>query len=266
MRSVAALLRAAWLSATSYRIATLLSLAGVAATVVPVYFIAGAIQNVAASSIHRESASYFAFIVVGIASIYVVSAGTGALATAIGATIGNGTLEALLVTRTRVPALLAGLAAHATVQASLRAGILLVAASVLGADIRWVMAPAALGVAAVTFAAYAGIGLVSAALILAFRTAGPLNRIVITVSGLLGGAYYATTAVPGWLQRLTDYVPLTYGLRPVRMLLLGNATLREVTADVSLLVLIATGTLLTGSLAFTWALRKARRDGTLSQY
>jgi ABC-2 type transport system permease protein len=266
MASILALLRAAWLSATSYRVATLLSLAGVAATVVPVYFIAGAVQELAATSIQRESASYFAFIVVGIASVYIVSAATGALATAVSSTIGNGTLEALLVTRTGVPALLAGLAAHASVQAALRALVLLLTATLLGADIRWVMAPLAAAIAALTFAAYAGIGLVAAALVLLFRTSGPLITTVVGVSGLLGGAYYATTAVPGWLRQLTDFVPLTYGLRPARMLLLGNASLPEVTADVSLLVLMATASLLIGAAAFTLALRRARRDGTLSQY
>jgi ABC-2 type transport system permease protein len=103
-------------------------------------------------------------------------------------------------------------------------------------------------------------------LVLLFRTSGPLITTVVGVSGLLGGAYYATTAVPGWLRQLTDFVPLTYGLRPARMLLLGNASLPEVTADVSLLVLMATASLLIGAAAFTLALRRARRDGTLSQY
>lgn len=266
MRSVLALFRAAWLTATSYRVGTLLSLAGVAASVLPVYFVADAIQGVAAQSIQRESGSYFAFIVVGIASIYLVSAATGALATAIASTIGNGTLESLLVTRTPLPALLAGLGAHATFQACLRASILLITGTLLGAEISWRFAPIALGIAAITFAAYAGIGLVAAALVLVFRTSGPLITAVVAVSGLLGGAYYATTAVPGWLRVATDFVPLTYGLRPARMLLLGNATWQEVTQDVSLLTMIAVGSLLVGALSFALALRRARRDGTLSQY
>lgn len=266
MRSLIALLRAAWLTATSYRVATLLSLAGVAFSVVPVYFIAGAIQGVAASSIQRESASYFAFIVVGIASIYIVSAATAALASSIASTIGNGTLEALFVTRTGMPAILGGLASYPTAQAFLRATTLLVTASLFGADIRWVMAPAAAAIAALTYLAYAGIGLVAAALVLVFRTSGPLSTAVIGLSGLLGGAYYATTAVPGWLRQLTDYVPLTYGLRPARMLLLGNASLREVTADVSVLLIITTVSLVIGGAAFAAGLRQAQRDGTLSQY
>src|SRR5690606_13512342 len=110
------------------------------------------------------------------------------------------------------------------------------------------------------------IGLVAAALVLVFRTSGPLITAVVAVSGLLGGAYYATTAVPGWLRVATDFVPLTYGLRPARMLLLGNATWQEVTQDVSLLTMIAVGSLLVGALSFALALRRARRDGTLSQY
>lgn len=266
MRSALALLRAAWLSATSYRLATILSLASVLASVVPIFFIAGAVQEVAANSIRVESASYFGFIIVGIASVYLLSAATGALPGAIAGNIGSGTLEALLVTRTSTPMLLLGLTAYPLVQAALRAAVLLVGATLFGVRFSWTMLPPALGIAALLLLAYAGVGLVAAALVLVFRTSGPLVTAVVALSGLLGGAYYTTAAVPGWLQALTAFVPLTYGLRAVRMLLLGGASLPEVIPDVSVLLVIATASVTVGSIAFSLGLSRARRAGTLSQY
>ena len=108
--------------------------------------------------------------------------------------------------------------------------------------------------------------LISAALIVIFRTSGPMLTVVMGLSGLLGGAYYSTAAVPGWLQGLTDFIPLTYALRPIRMLLLGGAELGEVGRDVSILALIAIVSVSVGTLCLTSALRRARRSGTLSLY
>jgi ABC-2 type transport system permease protein len=224
------------------------------------------VQDVAAESIRVQSSSYFGFIIVGIAGVYILSAAAGALPGAVSGNIGSGTLEALLVTRTPVPVLLLGLVAYPLVQAALRALVLLVGAALLGVEFAWAMIPAALGVAVLLLAAYGGIGLIAAALVLVFRTSGPLITAVVALSGLLGGAYYATSAVPGWLHALTDFVPLTYALRAARMLLLGGASLADVVPDVSTLALMAVVSLSLGSIAFSLGLARARRAGTLAQY
>jgi ABC-2 type transport system permease protein len=266
MRSVLALARAAWLTAVSYRLATLLSFAAVLASIVPIYFIADAVQGVAAASIRQEGGDYFGFIVFGLASVYIVSAAVSAVPGALAGSIGNGTFEALLVTRTSWPAILLGLAAYPAIQAALRATVLLASASVLGVEFRWAMAPAVLVIVALTVAAYAGVGLVAGASILVFRTAGPLIPAVIGLSGLLGGAYYATSVVPGWLQSLTHLIPLSYALRASRMLLMGGASIGEVTSDVQMLALFAAALLALGGGSFLLALSRAQRTGTLSQY
>lgn len=266
MRSVAALIRAAWLTAVSYRLATLLSFAAVLASIVPIYFIAGAVQGLAAESIRPEGGDYFGFIVFGLASVYVVSAAVSAVPGALAGSIGNGTFEALLVTRSSWPAILLGLAGYPATQAALRAAVLLVSASLLGVEFRVAMAPAVLGIVALTAAAYGGIGLVAGALVLVFRTAGPLVPAVIGLSGLLGGAYYATSVVPGWLQSITHLIPLSYALRSSRMLLMGGASPSDVTADVRTLGLFAAALLALGCGSFLLALARARRSGTLSQY
>ncbi len=266
MRSALALVRVAWLSATSYRLATLMSFGGVIVSILPLFFVAGALQPVAAGTIAAEGGQYFAFMVVGVASIYVISTAAGAAAGAIAGNIGSGTFEALLVTRTSLPAILVGLSGYGILMSLIRAFVLMAGAALLGARYSLLMIPAVAVIVLLTILAYAGIGLVSAALVLVFRTSGPLISLVITGSALLGGAYYSTTVVPGWLQALTEFVPLAYALRAVRMLLLGGAGLGEVAYDVSLLALIAAGTMTLGGVCLVAALRRARMQGTLSQY
>lgn len=266
MRSIIALTRVAWLSGTSYRLATLMQFASVIVSVVPLYFIATAVQDIAATSIQAEGGRYFSFVVIGVAAIYVLAAALGAIPSAIAGNIGSGVFESLLVTRTSLPKLLIGLSGYPVSLSLLRAAALVIGGTFFGLRVSPTMIPAALVIVGLMAIAYAGIGLVSAALIVIFRTSGPLITVVMALSGLLGGAYYSTAAVPGWLQGLTDYVPLTYALRPIRMLLLGGASVGEVVQDVTILTIIAVVTMSIGTLCLTLALRRARRAGTLSQY
>jgi ABC-2 type transport system permease protein len=266
MRSVLALMRAAWLSALSYRLATLISLVGLLASVVPIYFISHAVQDLASSSIQLEGGNYFGFIITGIASVYVLSAAVSAIPGALAGSIGSGTFEALLVTRTPLPILLVGMSAYPLAQSLFRALLLLVGASVIGVDVAWGMLPLVVVIVALLIVAYGALGLVAASLVLVFRTSGPLITAIVAGSGLLGGVYYSTTVIPGWLQALSGLVPLTYGLRAGRRLLLGGASLSAVGTDVGILALIAVGGLAVGGTIFAIALRHARRAGTLSQY
>ncbi len=265
-RSILALMRAAFLTGTSYRLATVLSLVGLIVSLVPLYFISGALQPVVAESIAREGSDYFGFLLVGIASTYVLMAAVSAVPGAIAGGLGSGTFEALLVTRTPLPAILAGMAAYPIAQSLLRAALLLVGAAVVGVDIAWTALPLALLFVALLIVAYAGIGMVAAALVLVFRTSGPLVTAVIAASSLLGGVYYSTRVIPAWLQDLAGVIPLTYGLRGIRMLLLGGATPGEVGSDLRMMAILAVVSLGGASLVLRLALRHARRAGTLSLY
>ena len=266
MRAILALLRAAWLSATSYRVAAALSTVSLLASVVPVWFIARAVEPMARESIRLESGDYFGFIVLGIASTYIILAASAALPGALAGSIGSGTFEALLVTRTPLPVLLVGMSAYPVLQSLVNATIVVLGAVVLGVRLDPLMLPAVAGILLLLIAAHAALGLVSSALVLVFRTSGPLVTAVVGGSSLLGGVYYSTTAIPGWLQALSGLFPLTYGLRATRRLLLADAPLAAVAGDVAVLAAIAGGGLVVGTIAFSAALRHARRAGTLAQF
>ncbi len=266
MRSALALMRASLLAAASYRLAMVLSVVGLLATLVPLYFVSGALQPIVAESIATEGGRYFGFVLVGIGTLYVVAAALQAVPAAIGANIGNGTLEALLVTRTPVPYLLLGLAGYPLAFSVLRALLLLAGATAAGVVVHWGALPAAALVLALLAAAHLGIGLVPAALLLLFRTAGPFTSGVLALSALLGGAYYSTSVIPAFVRPLAAVVPLGYGLRPLRRMLLGGESFGAVAGDVAMLALLAATLLALGALALGAALRHARRAGTLGQY
>jgi len=266
MMKILALMRARWLSATSYRLNMFFSFGGMLVSFIPLYFVAGALQPVVEDSIRMEGEEYFSFLVVGIAASYYLGFAVRSLPGAVSGGIGSGTLEALLATPTRLPTLLAGLMAYPFVLTTIRALILLAVIGVAGGPIAWTHVPMAALIIGLILLAHLPVGLFAAALFMVFRTSGPLTSLTLVSSTLLGGVYYSTTVIPEVIQPLAAIVPLTYGLRALRQTLLAGEPLSVVTPDLAILTLFAVVLLALGLLAFRQALDYARKAGTLAQY
>jgi ABC-2 type transport system permease protein len=266
MREAAALIRASWTTALSYRLSMVFSIMSLLATVLPLYFVAGALQPVMAKSIAAQGGEYFPFLLVGMIGYLFITTAVNAVPGAISSGISTGTLEALLSTRAPLPALLAGLTGYSFIWTAVKSLVLIAAGLVLGMPLVWSSALTSVLILVLIVLAYLPFGLISAALILAFRTTGPLSSVVLILSGLLGGVYYPTQVIPSWIQRLSDVIPLTYGLRALRQTLIEGAPFSAVANDVVTLVGFVIFLTAVSLFALTEALRYARRSGTLAQY
>lgn len=266
MSKALALVTAQWRVTMSYRLQTLISFGGLVFTVIPLFFIAEAVQPVMANAIAAEGGNAFGFLLVGTAVMLLVSVALSAVPAALTAGIGSGTLEAMLGTPTPMPTLLVGISAFPFILATLRAAVLLAAGWLLGVVMHPGSFPAALLILAGIVVAHAAIGLISGAMVLLFRTAGPLSRLVLVASSLLGGVYYPTHVIPSWLRVVSEMLPLSYGLRALRPVLLQGASLASVAPDCLILLAEAVALGALGAGVFALAFRRARRQGTLAQY
>jgi ABC-2 type transport system permease protein len=266
MSKILALILAQWRVMVSYRTQTLLSFAGLLFTVVPLYFVAGALQPVMANAIRGEGGDAFGFLLVGTSVIFVATVALSAVPSALASGIATGTFEALLSTPTSMGTLVAGLSAFPLLMAALRAGVLLIAGATLGVTLVLGKLPLACLIFIMLIVAHYAIGLISGAMVLAFRTAGPLSRIVLVASSLLGGVYYPTHVIPSWLQAVSSVLPLSYGLRALRRVLLQGASFGSVAPDLIPLVGETALLLVLGLGLMSLAFQYARRQGTLAQY
>ena len=266
MRAIAAMLRATWLSASSYKVATILSMLGMLVTVVPVYFIARQLQRTMSAAIANEGGDFFGFVLLGMIAMLVVTDAIHGLPSTVGTTATNGTLDSLMLTPTPVPVLFIGMNAYSVLLLSVRVAIFLVAGTILGAPLIWYRVPEGLLILVLILLAYIPFGLIGTALILAFRTQGQLASAIIMGSMFLGGVYYPTHVIPSWLEKLSALVPVSYGLRALRRVVLEGDSLLGVWNELLPLLgfIVALGAL--GTMALTWAMSYARREGTLSQY
>src|SRR5687768_4672052 len=144
MHSILALVRARWLSASSYRINIVMSFLGLFLTVIPVFFISRALQPMMGDVIRQEGSQYFAFVLVGMITLSLIAESVNALPSAINSGISTGTLEALLSTPTPIPVLLAGLTGYSYLWTAARSLAMMAVGVLFGASVSWPHVPAAL--------------------------------------------------------------------------------------------------------------------------
>jgi ABC-type multidrug transport system permease subunit len=276
MHSALALMRVSFLTAASYRFAMFVSVASLALQIVPTYFIGRTLDPFMAPAIQGQGSDYFGFLVVGTIAYLLLAASVDALPRALERGISTGTLELIFSTPSSTPSLLVGLTGYELLWTAARCLVVLGAAAVFGFHAHWSRLPEAAAILGLVVSTYFGMGMVAGAMIVAFRRTAALQTIIIVGSAMFGGVTYppslVTTALsryseaPVWIGRLTEVVPLTYGLRAVRQITIDGVPLRAVLGDVGMLALFCLVFLTLGSLAMTYALRRARAEGTLSQY
>jgi ABC-2 type transport system permease protein len=216
--------------------------------------------------IATEGVHYFAFVTLGMFATNVVASSLSALPDAISSDVNSGFFEAIVSTPTGAGAVAVGLSGYSVLRNTLRGAILVLAGAALGINLAWSRLPEALLIVTLIVIAHFGIGLIAGALVVAFRTHAAIPQTVLLASGLLGGVYYPTSVIPSWIERLSDVVPLAYGLRALRHTLLDGQGLQMVLGDLAVLLTFATVLLATGAMAYRAALYYARQAGSLSQY
>lgn len=266
MREAFAFIRAAWLTETSYRLNMFFSLASLAFVVVPLFFVASALEHTMASSIASQSRQYFSFVLIGAVVFNLATASASALPNAVANAIGRGTLESYLSTPASPGAVFAGLSGYGVVWATVRSAVLLGSGALLGVRVVWSSAATMLLVLVLLILAYGAVGLFASALLLAFKTAGPIVTLTLSVSMFLGGVYYPTSVIPSWLKLVSNALPLSYGLRAFRQAALLGAPYDAVSHDVAVLAAYVVVLVSSGVLAVAAALHHARRAGTLATY
>ena len=117
-----------------------------------------------------------------------------------------------------------------------------------------------------TIISFSSFGIISASFVMVLKRGDPISSIFTSVSGILGGLYYPVSVLPGWLQKLSYLLPVTYSLEGMRLALLQGYSLRELMPNIVALLLFSTIMLSLSIFIFGYAVKKAKIDGTLTQY
>ena len=243
-----------------------LSFVSLIVTIIPVYFVANALQPFMATVIAEEGREYFGFVLLGTIMLALISPALTSFAASVSGGLSSGFFEALLVTPTPLPALFAGQTGYSFAWALLRVALLMVAGQVVGVELQWLRLPEALIIALLIVAAYTGLGLLAAALVVSFRTNAAIPQGLVVLSTVLGGVYFPSSVLPPFVAPIAEWLPITPGLRALRQVLLLGYPLSSIGSDLLHLVGLAVLCLVAGALAIKSAFAYARRAGSLAQY
>jgi len=251
------------LMSVSYRFDFFLRILSILLTIVVLSFISGLMGEHEA---FNEYGGYLAFAVIGMAMMTYFQTGIRGFAQAIRTEQMMGTLEAMLMTPTKISTIIIASSSWSFFWASLTAVVYIVAASLLcGIKIQGNLILAIIVLVLITLI-FASIGIISASFVMVFKRGDPLSVFFGVVSMLLGGVFYPVGELPTWLQKLSYFLPITHGLDGLRNILLKGMSFSEIIPQIAaLLVFLA----LFGPLSlfcFKRAVIRAKREGTLVQY
>ena len=87
-----------------------------------------------------------------------------------------------------------------------------------------------------------------------------------STSTLLGGAFFPIAVMPDWMQTLAACLPITYALEAMRLAVFRGQSVTEIWPPLTVLASMAVVLLPLSLLAFSRAVERGRRHGTLMQY
>jgi len=249
----------------SYRTSFVLQFMGIFITVLFWYFLSRVV-SAPRDTPGLDGIDYFSYVLVGLAFYHYLTSALLSFASKVRQEQMTGTLEAMLVTPASIGTIVLGSALWDFVMTSVKVLVYLLVGWRLGMSLHSESLLPCLLILALTILAFSGIGILSAAFIFYLKRGDPITYLVSSASALLGGVFYPTEDMPGWIPTLSRFLPITYSLRALRRALLKGSRLPDLLPDIAALLLFTVILLPLGIVAFRFAVRKARQEGSLVQY
>jgi ABC-2 type transport system permease protein len=257
-----AIVRRDLLTAIRSRTGFLLTAAGAAGELAAFYFLARAIGP----GFRPDGLDYFPFLLVGTGFYTFLVTGINAFLVIVQEAQQTGTLEVLMTTSTPAPVLLflSALSAFAgsTLQLILYvgAGLLLFDSAIHPKVWACVLIFVLSLIVAVAF------GVLAAALQLAIQKGSAVVWLLGSGAWFMTGTLFPVSTLPEPLRRLAEWIPITHALNAMRMALLQETSFGELGREIGILALFCIVLSPASLWVFSFALRRARQQGTLSFY
>jgi ABC-2 type transport system permease protein len=252
---------------TSYRVAFLVGLVGTLFRLFIFYFLSRLVGDGATAVLQEYEGDYFSFVIIGIAFGGYFGVGLTSFAQALRQSQTTGTLEAMLVTPTPVSWIIIGSAAWSYTYTTFRVLVYLLAGRfIFGLNLSDANYLAAAVILVLSIISFASIGIAAASVIMVIKRGDPMTALISNMATLIGGVYYPVEILPGWLQTIAGLLPITYGLRAMRLALIAGASWPELAPDLLALSLFCLTLFPVSLLLFRRAVDLARSDGSLTHY
>jgi len=267
LRKLPAFARRDLLVAFSYRTAFISDWLALIAGALMFYFVGLMVDPAKLPQFGGSQTTYLEFVAAGIVLGVFIQFGVGRVGSALHGEQLMGTLESLLMTPTSTATIQLGSVVYDLIYIPIRTALfLLVIAIGFGLDFEPSGAVPAL-LALLAFVPFVwGIGMFFAAATLTFRRGAGVFGLGVLFMMTASGAYFPLDLLPGWIEALARFNPMTVAVEAIRQPLLAGSDWRALSEDMLTLVPVSAASLTAGVLAFRLSMRRERGRGTLGLY
>jgi ABC-2 type transport system permease protein len=252
---------------SSYKLAFFFNLGGVFTSTFTFYFMDKLVNLNNNPVLASYGGDYFSFVMIGIAFSSYLQVALHNFSQNIRDAQLIGTLEALLVTQTNITEIILLSSIYRFLATTLYTLLYLALASFFSPhNIFRGNILAALLILLLTVLIFVGLGLISACFTMIFKRGNPVNFFFVSGAMLVSGVYYPVEILPPYLQRLANFIPLTYSLRGLRLALLQNSSFGDLLPTLGMLGLFCLIIFPLGLLLFKNSVDFAKKDGSLTHY
>jgi ABC-2 type transport system permease protein len=255
------------ITATSYRLAFISQFFLPLFVVLSFFFLSQLLGEASLTGLNQYGGEYFPFVLVGIVFTTYTSVFLSSVVSTIRRGQTMGTLELVLTTRTSLGTYLAGSSVYALLQGTIVVALfLVVGVFVFGVDFQGANFAVGILVLVLSMVIMIGLGIIAGSFVLVYKQGDPFSLLINFGAFLLSGVVYPVAVLPSWLQAGSMMLPHTYALEALRMALLQGASASQVSPQLGALVLFAVGSISASYLLFTYAVSRAKIEGSLAQY
>ncbi len=256
-----------FLSEASYKLHFLMQLAGILISSLTFFFLSKLFDHNMNTHLKPYGGDYFSFVLIGFAFSNYLQVSLQGFGATIRESQLTGVMEMLLITETRLTTIIISSSLYRFILTSVHILLFLIlGVTVFGMNISNANYLAAFIILVLTISSSSCLGILSASFVVIFKKGDPISWLFSSLSWLIGGVYYPISILPEWLQNLSYMVPTRYSLEGMRLALLQGYSIQELLSNIAGLVFFTVIMLPLSLVIFQYAVKKAKVDGTLTQY
>jgi ABC-2 type transport system permease protein len=268
VRIASALTKRDMLSETSYRLSFFMQVVEIFLTVTALFFLSRLIgQNTINQYLKPYGGNYFAFALIGVAFYGYFNVGFSNFAAQLSEAQTTGTLEAMLSTPAGLSTIVLGSSLWKFIMTTLRVlAILVSGALIMDSGMRISNYPLVLLILVLTVVSASSFGIIAACFIMVVKRGDPISWLFKSASYLLGGVVFPVTVLPSWMQKMALLLPTTHALRAMRLVMLQGKSINDMLPEIAALCVFCFLLLPISLRTLKYAVRRAKKEGTLTHY
>lgn len=253
---------------TSYKLSFAMQIFGVVSSTLVYFFVSRLFGGLGIAYLKPYGGDYFSFVLIGVAFFSYLGVSVKGISRSIREGQKLGTLEALLVTQTNVSTIVLSSSLYSFLWATFKVTVyMFLGIIVFGINMGNANLAGAFLILFLTITSFTSVGIISASFVMILKKGDPVGWLFTSLSALLGGLYYPVSVLPEWLRQVSYLLPVTYALDGMRLALLRGNSLRELLfPNIMALVLFSCIMMPLSLVIFGRAVRRARKDGSLTHY